>query len=99
MSDKSSTNSGEQSQEPTHYFYLARCADGSLYAGTCLDLAEREQKHNSGKGAKYTRSRLPVEFVYSETFETLSEARRREIEVKRLSKAQKERLVKEQRRQ
>jgi putative endonuclease len=79
---------------PTHFFYLARCSDGSLYAGTCIDLAERERKHNAGKGAKYTRSRLPVQFVYSEAFETLSAARRREAEVKRWPKARKERLTK-----
>ena len=76
-----------------HFFYLARCSDGSLYAGTCIDLAEREQTHNAGKGAKYTRSRLPVQFVYSEAFDSLSAARRREAEVKRWPKAKKERLT------
>ncbi|MCH7988339.1 MAG: GIY-YIG nuclease family protein [Planctomycetes bacterium] len=76
-----------------HFFYFARCSDGSLYAGTCIDLAEREQKHNTGKGAKYTRSRLPVQFVYSEAFDSLSAARRREAEVKRWPKAKKERLT------
>ena len=76
-----------------HYFYLARCSDGSLYAGTCLDLAERERLHSSGKGAKYTRGRGPVEMVYHEAYATLGEARRREVQVKRLPKAAKERLV------
>lgn len=75
------------------YFYLARCCDGSLYAGSCIDLAEREAVHNAGKGAKYTRSRLPVEFVYHEEFETLSEAKSREAHVKRMKKAEKEELV------
>ena len=77
----------------THYFYLARCSDGSLYAGTCIDLVERERKHNAAQGAKYTRSRLPVQFVYSEAFDSLAAARRREVEVKRWPKAKKERLT------
>ncbi len=76
-----------------HFFYLARCNDGSLYAGTCVDLADREKTHNEGKGAKYTRSRLPIRMVYHETFETLSEARKREAAVKRLTRAAKEQLI------
>ncbi len=76
-----------------HLFYLARCADGSLYAGTCIDVKEREAKHNEGKGAKYTRSRLPIKIMYTEEFETLSEARKREAEVKKWKKEQKEKLL------
>ena len=76
-----------------HYFYLARCCDGSLYAGTCIDLVARQRKHNEGKGAKYTRSRRPVKVVYSEEFPTLRDARRREAEVKRWAKRKKEQLV------
>lgn len=76
-----------------HYFYLARCSDDSLYAGTCIDLSAREEKHNDGRGAKYTRSRLPVRFIYHETFRTLSAARKREAAVKKLSKEAKELLV------
>lgn len=79
-----------------HYFYLARCRDGSLYAGTCTDLQAREAKHNDGTGAKYTRSRKPVRIIYHETFATLSEARRREAEVKKFSKECKEQLVETQ---
>ena len=75
-----------------HYLYLARCNDDSLYTGTCLDLSEREAKHNDGTGAKYTRSRRPVKIVYHEEYATLSEARRREAEVKRWSKEKKEQL-------
>ena len=77
----------------SYYFYIARCADMSLYAGTCLDLALREAKHNTGKGAKYTRSRRPVRIVYSEEYETLGDARRREAEVKKWKKVQKESLI------
>lgn len=77
----------------SHFFYLARCADGSLYAGTCLNLDERAQIHNDGKGAKYTRSRRPITIIYHEIFKTLSEARRREALVKRWTKEQKEKLI------
>ncbi len=76
-----------------HFFYLARCADESLYAGTCVDLDARLEKHNAGTGAKYTRSRRPVRIVYSEEFPTISEARRREAEVKQWSKSEKEQLI------
>ncbi len=75
------------------YFYLARCSNDSLYAGSCVDLQAREQKHNEGKGAKYTRAHLPVKIVYSEEFKTLPEALRREAEVKKWSKIEKEKLV------
>ena len=76
-----------------HYFYLARCRDGSLYSGSCLDLHAREKMHNDGKGAKYTRSRRPVKIIYYEKFTTLGEARSREAEAKRLTKKAKERLI------
>ena len=76
-----------------HYFYLARCADGSLYAGTCIDVKEREAKHNEGKGAKYTRARLPIKIIYTEEFETLSEARKREAAIKKWPKEAKEKLA------
>ena len=75
------------------YMYLARCSDGSLYCGSCNDLSDREKKHNDGKGAKYTRSRLPVQFVYHEECATLSEALKREAEVKKWKKEKKEDLV------
>ncbi|MCK5019024.1 MAG: GIY-YIG nuclease family protein [Candidatus Peribacteraceae bacterium] len=75
------------------YFYLARCADNSLYSGSCINLTEREKMHNDRKGAKYTRSRLPIKFVYHEEFLTLSEARKREAEVKKWSKIEKEALI------
>ncbi|HCI03651.1 MAG: GIY-YIG nuclease family protein [Candidatus Peribacteraceae bacterium] len=75
------------------YFYLARCSDNSLYSGSCLDLRAREDKHNSGKGAKYTRARRPVKIIYHEEFETLAEAMKREAQVKNLSKTEKEQVV------
>ncbi len=76
------------------YFYLARCKDDSLYAGYCKNLAEREATHNSGKGAKYTRAKGPVKIVYAENFATKSEAMKREYEVKKFKRSQKEALIK-----
>ena len=76
-----------------HYCYLARCSDGTLYAGTCIDLVAREAMHNAGKGAKYTRSRRPVRIVYHEDFQTLSAARKREHALKKLRRSQKQILI------
>ncbi|MBI3816889.1 GIY-YIG nuclease family protein [Candidatus Peregrinibacteria bacterium] len=76
-----------------YHVYLARCADGSLYTGWCLNLAEREAAHNAGIGAKYTRSRLPIHIVYHETCRTRGAALRREAEIKRWTKAYKEKLI------
>ena len=76
-----------------YYTYLAKCADGSLYCGFTDDLENREKIHNSGRGAKYTRSRLPVKIVYSEKYETKSEALKRECAIKKLTRAKKEELI------
>lgn len=76
-----------------HFVYLARCSDDSLYVGTCVDLAAREALHNAGKASKYTRSRVPVTFVYHEEHPTLSAVRKREAALKKLSKAQKLALI------
>ena len=77
------------------YFYLLRCRDNSLYAGVTTDLAARVNKHNEGKGAKYTASRRPVKMVYSEKCDGSSEAKKREVEVKRWPKSRKESLISE----
>jgi len=76
-----------------HFFYLARCRDGSLYSGYTRNLFEREKSHNSGKGAKYTSGRRPVKIIYSESFTTKSDALRREAAVKKLSRAEKLKLI------
>ncbi|MFC1656018.1 GIY-YIG nuclease family protein [Patescibacteria group bacterium] len=76
-----------------YYTYLARCNDDSLYAGYTTDLEEREAKHNEGKGARYTRMRRPVKIVYHEEFKTKSEAMKREYQLKRLKKQEKESLT------
>ena len=77
----------------TAYVYMLSCADGSLYTGWTNDLAKRLDNHQAGKGAKYTRSRLPVTLAYYETYETESEARKRECAIKKLSRQQKEKLI------
>lgn len=76
-----------------YFVYLMRCADGSLYTGFTTDLKRREAVHNAGKGAKYTRSRLPVRTVYFEKYQTEHEARSREWHLKRLSHAEKAALI------
>ncbi len=76
-----------------YYVYVLRCADSSLYTGYTDDPVKRARVHNSGKGAKYTRARLPVAVIYTESFETKSEALKRELEIKKLSHSQKEALI------
>ncbi len=76
------------------YTYIVRCKDGSYYTGSAKCLKRRVEVHNSGKGAKYTRSRLPVQLVYFEEFEEPGDARKREVALKRLNHVQKEELVK-----
>ena len=66
------------------YVYMLRCRDGSLYTGCTDDVERRVVVHNSGKGAKYTRSRLPVTLVYQESAADKSAALRREAAIKRL---------------
>ena len=72
--------------------YILRCADGSLYTGIAKDIAARVAQHNAGKGAKYTRGRLPVKVVYSESSLSHGDALRREIEIKRLPATKKRTL-------
>ena len=79
--------------EKLNYCYLLRCRDGSLYAGWTNDLERRVKTHNSGRGARYTRSRLPVELVYCESYPTRSEAMRRECELKAMTREEKLRLL------
>jgi len=78
-----------------NYAYILRCGDGSLYTGWTNDLEKRLAAHGSGKGGRYTRSRLPVELVYHEVFETKEEAMSREWHIKKLSREEKLRLISE----
>ena len=75
------------------FVYMLRCRDGSLYTGYTDDVARRLTVHQSGKGAKYTRSRLPVELVYREELPDKSSALRRESAIKRLSRQEKLALI------
>ena len=72
---------------------MLRCRDGSLYTGWTNDLEKRVKTHAAGRGGRYTRSRLPVELVYVERFDTPAEARSREWHLKRLSRGEKLRLI------
>lgn len=75
------------------YVYMVRCRDNSLYTGCTDDPKRREAVHNAGKGAKYTKSRLPVTLVYQEPCADRSAALKREYALKRLKKAEKEALA------
>lgn len=77
------------------YVYMLRCRDGSLYTGYTDDVQRRLRIHNSGKGAKYTRSRLPVILVYQEELPDKSAALKREIAIKQMRKPEKESLINE----
>lgn len=76
-----------------NYTYMVRCRDGSLYTGWTNDLEKRIQAHNQGTGAKYTKTRRPVELVYYEEYESKIQAMKREYEIKQLPKKKKEEMV------
>ena len=76
-----------------HFVYIVRCADGTLYTGYARDPGAREKVHNSGRGARYTAGRRPVHLVYWESFASISDALRRERQLKRLRRARKEALL------
>ena len=75
------------------FVYMLRCGDGTLYTGATDDVPRRLAAHRAGKGAKYTRGRGPLELVYQEKVPDKSAALRREIAIKRLTRAEKERLI------
>lgn len=76
-----------------NYTYIVRCSDNTLYTGWTTNLEKRILAHNSGKGAKYTKTRRPVTLVYHEMFSSKSEAMKREYEIKQLTKTQKLELI------
>lgn len=78
--------------DKTWKLYILRCGDGSLYTGITTDVEARLAAHRSGKGAKYTRGRSPLELVYSEECGSHSDALKRELTVKSLPREEKERL-------
>ena len=79
--------------ESVWYLYILRCGDGTLYTGITTDVQRRLEAHRQGKGAKYTRGHTPLELVYREECGTHSEALKRELAVKRMPKAEKQRLM------
>lgn len=77
-----------------YYIYILKCQDGTFYTGSTNDVEKRVAVHNAGKGAKYTRGRLPVKLLYTESFATKGEALKREVALKRLSREEKIKLTK-----
>ncbi|MDD5238115.1 MAG: GIY-YIG nuclease family protein [Candidatus Omnitrophica bacterium] len=73
--------------------YIVRCSDTSLYTGITTDISRRLKEHNSKKGAFYTKNKIPVELVYREPMTSQSEARKREAEIKKLTRKQKLELI------
>ena len=78
------------------WVYIVRCADGTLYTGATTDIQARIKVHNAGKGAKYTRGRLPVTLVFSEECPDYHAAQSREWHIKQMSKKEKEKLIQNQ---
>ncbi|MBP9477770.1 MAG: GIY-YIG nuclease family protein [Sebaldella sp.] len=76
-----------------YYAYILKCSDDTLYTGYTNNLENRLDTHNKGKGAKYTRVRIPVELVYYEEFEDKIEAQKREYAIKKLKRSEKLTLI------
>lgn len=79
--------------EKGYYTYMLLCGDGSLYTGWTNDLRKRLAAHQSGNGAKYTRSHEPVRLVWYQNFGSRSQAMRREAEIKKLCRADKDKMI------
>ena len=76
-----------------NYTYILECKDNTYYTGWTNNLEKRLKDHNEGRGAKYTKARLPVSLIYYEEFQTKEEAMRREYAIKRMSRSEKSKLV------
>lgn len=76
-----------------HFVYIIQCKDGTLYTGWTTDVEARINAHNEGTGAKYTKGRGPVTLLHSESFESKPDALRREMAIKKLSRADKLELI------
>ncbi len=94
-SDSADKSEPPNPAQPKHFMYVLSCADGTLYTGYTTNVEQRVRTHNAAKGAKYTRSRLPVELVAQVQFDTKQEAMSAEYRFKRLSRSQKDALLKE----
>jgi putative endonuclease len=80
--------------DKNHCCYIVICGDNTLYCGYSNDVEKRVSNHNKGVGAKYTKTRLPVKLVYTECFDTKSDAMKREYQIKQLTRQQKLNLIK-----
>ena len=89
------SNNNKLNDKDIVYTYIVQCADGSLYTGWTYDLEKRIESHNAGKGAKYTRSRLPVKLVYYESCKDKIAAMKREYAIKQLERKDKLKLIEE----
>jgi putative endonuclease len=78
-----------------HYFYILLCKDGSFYGGYTNNIQKRIEKHNEGKGAKYTRAKKPVKLLYNESFDTKNDAMSAEYAFKQLTRKEKEQYLTE----
>lgn len=83
----------KQKRHQGNYTYIVKCSDETLYTGWTNNLKKRLEAHNSGKGAKYTKNRRPVELVYFEEYDTKQEAMKREYAIKQLSRQKKLALI------
>ena len=86
----------EMQMESIWYLYILRCKDDTLYTGITTDVEKRLEAHCSGRGAKYTRGRAPLELVYRETCGCHSDALKREHQIKALSREDKQKLIENQ---
>lgn len=77
-----------------YYIYILQCSDGSLYTGFAINVGKRIQVHKEGKGSKYVRSRLPIRLIYTEKYESKSEALKRECQIKGWRREKKARILK-----
>ena len=77
-----------------NYTYILECKDGTYYTGWTNNLEKRLKDHNEGRGAKYTKARLPVSLIYYEEFQTKEEAMRREYAIKHMTRSEKDQLIK-----
>ena len=77
-----------------NYTYILECRDGTYYTGWTNNLEKRLKDHNEGRGAKYTKARVPVSLIYYEEFQTKEEAMRREHAIKHMTRSEKDNLIK-----
>ena len=76
-----------------YFIYIVKCKDETYYTGYTTNIEKRIKAHNEGKGAKYTRGRLPVKLVYWEQYEEKTQALKREYAIKQLTRKQKQQLI------